>query len=281
MMQALAGWMTITGEPGAPPTKSGLSLVDLSGGYVAAIAMLGALWRARRDGVGCDCDVSLFDTALAELCYVGTWVATEGYAPSGAATRRTRRSSRSRTSRRPTAGSSSSCPKEKFWQRLCDAIERPELRDDPAFADFAARVAERRAAARDPRAALPRADDRRVARAARDVSACRARRSTTSPRPSRTLRPSRARASSRSTTRARGRAAGGDASAPERRRGAAPTRPVPRRAHRSGARGAVRLHAGAGAGARRGGRLRRSAIGPDTAVRHDGRAELSPDARSA
>ena len=51
MMQALAGWMTITGEPGGPPTKSGLSLVDLSGGYVAAIAMLGgALARAARRG---------------------------------------------------------------------------------------------------------------------------------------------------------------------------------------------------------------------------------------
>ena len=31
MMQGLAGWMSLTGAPGAPPTKSGLSLVDLSG----------------------------------------------------------------------------------------------------------------------------------------------------------------------------------------------------------------------------------------------------------
>ena len=139
MMQALAGWMTITGEPGAPPTKSGLSLVDLSGGYVAAIAMLGALWRARRDGVGCDCDVSLFDTALAELCYVGTWVATEGYTPE-------RRRNSAHPSIVPFQNFETadgwivvSCPKEKFWQRLCDAIERPELRDDPSFIDFAAR----------------------------------------------------------------------------------------------------------------------------------------------
>ena len=70
-----AGWM-LTGEPDAPPTKTGLSLVDLSGGYVAAIALLAGLWQARRDGVGCDCDVSLFETALAELMYVGTWAAT-------------------------------------------------------------------------------------------------------------------------------------------------------------------------------------------------------------
>ncbi len=65
MMQGLAGWMSLTGDPDGPPTKSGLSLVDLSGGYVSAIAVLAGLWRARRDGVGCDCDVSLFETALA------------------------------------------------------------------------------------------------------------------------------------------------------------------------------------------------------------------------
>ena len=67
MMQGLAGWMSLTGDPDGPPTKSGLSLVDLSGGYVSAIAVLAGLWRARRDGVGCDCDVSLFETALHEL----------------------------------------------------------------------------------------------------------------------------------------------------------------------------------------------------------------------
>ena len=31
------------------------------------------------------------------------------------------------------------CPKEKFWVALCRAIGRPELADDPRFADFAAR----------------------------------------------------------------------------------------------------------------------------------------------
>ena len=49
MMQGLAGWMSLTGEPDGPPTKSGLSLVDLSGGYVSAIAVLaGPLARAAR-----------------------------------------------------------------------------------------------------------------------------------------------------------------------------------------------------------------------------------------
>ena len=39
--QAMSGVMSINGEPDGPPTKSGLSIVDLSGGYGAAIALLG------------------------------------------------------------------------------------------------------------------------------------------------------------------------------------------------------------------------------------------------
>jgi len=93
-MQGIAGWQALTGGPDDPPTKSGISLVDLSGGYVSAIAVLAGLWRARRDGVGCDCDISLLDTALHELGYFGTWAASRAatygasvlVAPAGAAT---------------------------------------------------------------------------------------------------------------------------------------------------------------------------------------------------
>jgi len=136
MMQGLAGWQMLTGEPDGPPTKSGLSLVDLSGGYVSAIAVLAGLWRARRDGVGCDCDVSLLDTALAELCYVGTWAASRGYVPP-----RRRHSAHPVIvpfQNFPTADGwiVVACPKEKFWRLLCDAIGRPELAAEfPSFAD--------------------------------------------------------------------------------------------------------------------------------------------------
>jgi crotonobetainyl-CoA:carnitine CoA-transferase CaiB-like acyl-CoA transferase len=139
MMQGLAGWMSLTGAPDAPPTKSGLSLVDLSGGYVSTIAVLAGLMRARRDGVGCDCDVSLFETALAELVYVGTWVATRGYTPP-------RRHDSAHPSIVPFQNVATAdgwivvaCPKQKFWELLCDAIGRPELVADERFADLAAR----------------------------------------------------------------------------------------------------------------------------------------------
>jgi crotonobetainyl-CoA:carnitine CoA-transferase CaiB-like acyl-CoA transferase len=139
MMQGLAGWMSLTGEPDGPPTKSGLSLVDLSGGYVSALALMGGLWRARRDGVGCDCDISLFETALHELMYVGTWVASRGYEP-----RRLSESAHPSIvpfQNFPTADGwiVVACPKQKFWERLCEAIGRPDLAEDPRFATFAGR----------------------------------------------------------------------------------------------------------------------------------------------
>ena len=137
-LQGLAGWASLTGEPDGPPGKSALSLVDFSGGYVAAIAMLSGVLRARRDGVGCDCDLSLFETALAELTYIGTWQASRGYTP--------RRSGTAHASMVPfqtfAAGDGSiviACPKQGLWVRLCEALERPEWADDARFAGFGER----------------------------------------------------------------------------------------------------------------------------------------------
>ncbi len=46
VLQGIAGWMDLTGEPGGPPSKSGLSLVDFSGGLVAGTAILAGLHAA-------------------------------------------------------------------------------------------------------------------------------------------------------------------------------------------------------------------------------------------
>ena len=139
ILQGLAGWMSITGEPGGPPIKTGLSLVDYCGGYIAAIAVLAGLHAARRDGTGMDCDLSLYDTAVTLLTYPAAWHLNGAWIP-----QRTRHSAH--PSLVPFQNFEAAdgwlvvgCAKEKFWHRLTEVIERPDLAADPRFATFARR----------------------------------------------------------------------------------------------------------------------------------------------
>ena len=141
ILQGLAGWQSLTGDPDGPPTKSGLSVVDYSGGLVAALALLAGVHAARRDGVGCDCDTSLFDTAMNMLTYVASWA----LAPDGAYEPQ-RLASSAHPSIVPFQNFRTAdgwivivCAKEKFWQRLVDVLGIAHVRDDPRFRGFAAR----------------------------------------------------------------------------------------------------------------------------------------------
>jgi len=142
-LQGLAGWQSVTGGPGEPPTKSGLSLVDFCGGYVAALAILAGVWRARREGRGADVDLALFEVALAQLNYMGTWAASRGYEP-------VRRANSAHQSMVPFQNFASAdgwlvvaCPKQNLWRKLCEAIGRPELADAERFRGFGERNANR------------------------------------------------------------------------------------------------------------------------------------------
>lgn len=143
LMQGYAGWMSITGEPGGPPQKSGLSLVDLNGGICAALGLVSAILRARETGVGCDVDVNLFDTALSQLGYIGAWHLTRGYEP-------TRTPDSSHPSQIPSQVLPTQdgwlvvmCAKEKFYRNLVRIIGAPELAEDPRFDSFEHRLAHR------------------------------------------------------------------------------------------------------------------------------------------
>jgi crotonobetainyl-CoA:carnitine CoA-transferase CaiB-like acyl-CoA transferase len=145
VLQGLAGWQSLTGAPDGPPTKSGLSVVDYSGGLVAALALLAGVHAARRDGVGCDCDTALFDVAMSMLTYVAAWT----LAPDGAY-RPERLANSAHPSIVPFQNFRTSdgwivviCAKEKFWQRLVDVLGIVHVRNDPRFAGFAARRANR------------------------------------------------------------------------------------------------------------------------------------------
>lgn len=141
--QGMAGWMSLTGDPDGPPVKSGLSLVDMSTGYAAALGMMCALWRARRDGVGCDVDVSLFETALNLDMYVTTWHLSQGWEP--IRTRNSAHPSIVPFGNFPTSDGwvVISCPKQKFFESLVGALDLEWMLEDERYATMAARLEHR------------------------------------------------------------------------------------------------------------------------------------------
>ena len=143
LMQAEAGYFSLTGEPETPPARFGLSIVDLMTGLGLAYALLAALTSARATGVGRDIDVSLFDMALFNTAYLATWYLNEGVV----------------TGRLPRSAHPSltpcqlyrtrdgwiylMCNKEKFWPELCEKLGRPDWSEDARFRLFADRLRHR------------------------------------------------------------------------------------------------------------------------------------------
>ena len=143
LMQAEAGFMSMTGEPGTPPTRFGLSMVDFMTGTMLATATLAALIDAGKTGKGRDFDIALLDAALHQTSYPATWYLNEGHV----------------TGRTPRSGHPSVVPSQmfqtadgwvfvmaqmpKFWTLLVDAVGAPHLKDDPRFATVPARFENR------------------------------------------------------------------------------------------------------------------------------------------
>lgn len=77
-IQALAGVMSLTGEPDGPPGKAGISYVDHSGGLAAAYAVTAALLARERTGVGRHVDLGLLDVQVSMLTYLAAWQLNAG-----------------------------------------------------------------------------------------------------------------------------------------------------------------------------------------------------------
>jgi len=143
LMQAEAGYLSVTGEPDGPPARMGLSIVDFMTGLMTVFAMTSGIVGARASGKGLDVDVSLFDTALHNLSYLAVWYLNQGHVQG----------------REPRSGHPSLTPsqlyptrdgwvfiminKENFWAPLCEAVGRPEWITSPRFATFKSRLENR------------------------------------------------------------------------------------------------------------------------------------------
>ena len=154
LMQAEAGYCSLTGEPDGPPARFGLSIVDMMTGLMCVFGLVSGVLGARRTGCGMDVDVSLFDTALHNLNYLATWYLNEGHLqgrePRGAHPSLTP----SQLYRTRDGWMFLMCNKEKFWPALAECLGRPDWASDPRYASFKARLANREALTRDLDAVL-------------------------------------------------------------------------------------------------------------------------------
>jgi crotonobetainyl-CoA:carnitine CoA-transferase CaiB-like acyl-CoA transferase len=131
--QGIAGVMSVTGEPGGEPVKSGIPISDLSAGLFCAVAILSAIVARERTGRGQRIDTSLFEGALA----LGIWESAELWAtgrtpqPLGSAHRLTApyQALRTRDGHITVGGNN-----QRLWERLCTAVGRDDLIEDERFA---------------------------------------------------------------------------------------------------------------------------------------------------
>ena len=140
LMQAEAGYLSLTGEPDGPPSRFGLSIVDFMTGLTAAFALLAGVVEARATGQGRDLDTSLFDVALYNLNYLATWYLNEGFVQGREARSGHPSLVPSQLFRTGDGWIFIMCNKEKFWGLLAGALEKPEWVEDPRFATFQARL---------------------------------------------------------------------------------------------------------------------------------------------
>jgi crotonobetainyl-CoA:carnitine CoA-transferase CaiB-like acyl-CoA transferase len=155
ILQAASGLMGLVGDETSSPQKVQAPIVDVSTGYIGALAVLAALMERQNTGRGSYLDISLFATAVALQQSAVTSFLGDG--------------------RQPTKiGSAApySAPNEAFeasdgwimvaayigerWKRLCDLLELPHLAEDPRFKTSSDRVTNRAAMREELRAAFYR-----------------------------------------------------------------------------------------------------------------------------
>ncbi len=144
IVQGESGLMDLTGQADGPPTRVGAPIADLATGLMAAQGILLALYARRTTGRGQHVRVAMLDAVASLLTYnTGIWFAT-GESP-------TRRGNDHpsvapyQTLRARDGWMNLGIANDSLWRRYCDAVGRPDMRDDPRFATAPARVEHRQA----------------------------------------------------------------------------------------------------------------------------------------
>ena len=133
LIQAMAGWMHVTGEADGSPTKVGMAVVDVLAGLYATSGILAALFqRAGNGGVGQRVHVSLYEAALSGLINLASGHLLTGDDPHRNGTRHPSIAPYElfHATDRPFV---LAAVNDSLFARTCEVIGRPELAVDPRF----------------------------------------------------------------------------------------------------------------------------------------------------
>lgn len=139
VIQAMAGLMSLTGEPGRPPVRAGLSVGDYIPGLYAAFAIVTALRERDRTGRGQFLDVSNFDCLFNIMGYYIPYYELTGKVP--------QRTGGAHPTVVPMGGFPTrdgdmvvAAFNQTFWRNLCKALGKHEWLEDPRFASLSTRA---------------------------------------------------------------------------------------------------------------------------------------------
>ena len=142
IIQGMSGLMSITGEPGGPPLKTGVAITDIFTGIYASTAILAALHQRKETGLGQHIDMSLLDSAVAILANQGMNYLSTGNSPG--------RMGNFHPNLSPYQVFECSdghiiiaTGNDQQYQRFCDILQCPELGKNPKFVSNAKRVENR------------------------------------------------------------------------------------------------------------------------------------------
>ncbi|NIM40719.1 MAG: CoA transferase [Hydrogenophaga sp.] len=138
--QGFAGLMSITGEPGRPPAKSGSAVSDMNAGILATVGILAAYIHRLKTGQGQIVDTSLADAALQQTYWhAAVWFATQrSPQPTGSAHLLTAPYQAFEAS---DGWINIGGANQANWERICEVLGHPEWREDPRFATNSERMA--------------------------------------------------------------------------------------------------------------------------------------------
>jgi crotonobetainyl-CoA:carnitine CoA-transferase CaiB-like acyl-CoA transferase len=138
--QGFAGLMSITGEPGRPPAKTGNSGADINAGILAALGVLAAYVHRLKTGRGQVVETSLMEAALQQTYWHAAIFFATGASPgplgSGHVLTAPYQAFRCADGYINIGGAN-----QANWERIADVLGHPEWRTDPRFATNSDRMA--------------------------------------------------------------------------------------------------------------------------------------------